>query len=238
AFELPYIFSDDATAECVLDGRLVPELRAEILEKGLGIRLMTVGNTGGWRDFATTARPIRGPADLKGLKIRTTPAPMEQEFVRKLGANPTPIAFSELYLALATGVVEGTKNSVQDIVSMKLNEHLKRLTLDRHAYMGALWWMSDKRWRALPPDIQALVAEGFEALKTTTRRVPKEKEMAALEAFRASGGDIIVPDAEEKRAFVAAASPMRAWYRAKYGDAWLVKLDAAIASCGGGATDR
>lgn len=233
AFELPYLFADDSVAECVLDGPLIDALRSEVLSKGLGLRLMTVGNTGGWRDFATTEKPIASPTDLKGLKIRTTPAQLEQQFVRELGANPTPIPFSELYLALATGVVEGTKNSVQDIVGMRLNEHLKRITLDRHAYMGALWWYSEKRWRALPPDIQALLNEGFADLKATTRKVPKEREAAAFAAFEASGGTIYHPGPEEKSAFVAAAAPMRAWYEKTYGGDLLSRLDAAVAACGG-----
>jgi tripartite ATP-independent transporter DctP family solute receptor len=232
AFELPYLFADDAVAECVLDGQLIEALRAETAAKGLGLRLMTVGNTGGWRDFATTDRAIRSPADLKGLKIRTTPAQLEQEFVRELGANPTPIPFSELYLALATGVVVGTKNSVQDIVGMRLHEHVKHLTLDRHAYMGALWWFSEKRWNEMPPDIQALLVEGFAELQATTRAVPKAREADAFKAFESAGGEIYRLSADEKAAFVAAAAPMRAWYEKTYGGDLLARLDAAIAECG------
>lgn len=233
AFELPYVFPNDAVAECVLDGPLVEALRDAVLKQGLGLRLMTIGNTGGWRDFATTARTVATPADLNGLKIRTTPAQIEQQFVRELGANPTPIPFSELYLALATGVVVGTKNSVQDIVGMRLHEHVKHITLDRHAYMGALWWHSEKRWRAMPPDIQALLEKGFADLQATTRALPKAREAAAFEAFAAAGGRTHHPTAEEKAAFVAAAAPMRAWYVDAYGADWLDRLDAAIADCEG-----
>jgi TRAP-type transport system periplasmic protein len=234
AFELPYIFRDDAVAECVLDGPILDELRAETLSRGLGLRLMTIGNTGGWRDFAAVARPVTSPADLKGLKIRTTPAQLEQEMVRALGANPTPIAFSELYLALATGVVEGTKNSIQDIVGMRLEEHVKYVTLDNHAYMGAMWWYSDQRWRALPDDLRPIVESGFDELQRVTRALPKERQAEAFAKFEAKGGAVHVPTDAERAAFRAASAPMRDWYKAKYGERWLSRLDAAVAGCARG----
>jgi tripartite ATP-independent transporter DctP family solute receptor len=231
AFELPYVFAGDEIAECVLDGPIVEELRAETLSRGLGLRLMTIGNTGGWRDFSTVSRPIRTPDDLKGLKIRTTPAQLEQEMVRALGANPTPISFSELYLALATGVVDGTKNSIQDIVGMRLEEHVKFLTIDNHAYMGAMWWFSDKRWQALPDDLRPIVEEGFRELQRVTRTIPKERQAAAFETFKTKGGVIHTPTDEERAAFRAASAPMRDWYVNKYGDRWLTRLDSAVADC-------
>ena len=231
AFELPYAYDGDSIAECVFDGALLDELRDETLSRGLGLRLMTIGNTGGWRNFATVSRPVQTPADLKGLKIRTTPAQLEQEMVRALGGNPTPIAFSELYLALATGVVDGTKNSIQDIIGMRLEEHVKHVTVDNHAYMGAMWWFSDKRWQALPDDVRRIIEEGFTALQTVTRALPKEREAAAFDKFRDSGGAIYRLNEDERAAFIEASAPMREWYRQRYGDRWLLRLDQAIAGC-------
>ncbi len=230
-FDLPYILPDDRVAECVLDGPLVDEFRDAVLDAGLGVRLMTVGNTGGWRDFATTDKPIVTPKDLKGVKIRTTPSPLEQSFVRELGANPTPIAWSEIYLALATGVVDGTKNSVQDIISMKLDENVKYMTIDHHAYMGAIWWYSNKRWNELPDDLRAVIDRGFVALQLTTREIPKRRQAEAYAAFEASGGKLLRPDDGQKSAFVSAAGGMRDWYVKAYGRDWLDRLDSAVADC-------
>ncbi|MGF1544175.1 MAG: TRAP transporter substrate-binding protein DctP [Parvularculaceae bacterium] len=230
-FDLPYAFQDDRVAECVFDSPIVADLRNAVLGANLGLRLMAVSNTGGWRNFATTSRPIKTPADLKGLKIRTTPAAIQQELVRQLGGNPTPIAWSEVYTGLATGVVEGTKNGVQDIVGMKFQEHVKYITLDGHAYMGALWWHSEASWRDLPPDVRRVVYDGFQHLKTVTRALPLRRQIEAYKAFEAAGGEIYAPDPEEKRAFQEAASGMRAWYADNYGREWLDKLDAAVAEC-------
>jgi tripartite ATP-independent transporter DctP family solute receptor len=229
--DLPYTFRDDAVAECVLDGPMIGELRSAILDSGMPIRLMTVSNTGGWRNFASTDAQIRTPADIKGRKFRTISAPVQQELVRQLGGNPTPVAWSEVYTALATGVVEGTKNGIQDIVGMKLHEQIKFITLDGHSYMGGLWWFSEVTWQELPPDIQRIIYDGFQELKTVTRGVIKRREIDAYREFEESGGTLYVPTAEEKLEFREAAGGMRDWYVERYGDEWLMKLDGAIAAC-------
>ena len=229
--DMPYAFRDDQVAECVFDGPILGELRAAALDRGLGMRLMTISNTGGWRNFATIGKQIRAPADLQGQKIRTTSAPVQQELVRQLGGNPTPVAWSELYTGFATGVVEGTKNGIQDIVGMKLHEHLKYITLDGHSYMGALWWFSESRWQELPDDVRRVVFEGFQQLQTVTRAMPIRRQIEAYETFREAGGTVYVPTAEEKALFRAAAAGMRAWFRENYGGEWLDKLDTAVAAC-------
>ncbi len=229
--DLPYTFRDDAVAECVLDGPLSAELRNAVLETGLPIRLMAVSNTGGWRNFAATDSEIRTPADVEGRKIRTIAAPVQQELVRQLGGNPTPVAWSEVYTALATGVVEGTKNGIQDIVGMKLHEQIKYVTLDGHSYMGGMWWFSEVSWQELPADIQRIVYDGFQELRTVTRGIIKRREIDAYAEFRESGGSLYVPTPEEKALFREAASGMRDWYVEQYGDEWLEKLDTAVATC-------
>lgn len=230
-FDLPYLYRDDAVAECIFAGPIQERLRAAVLSADVGVRLMTISNTGGWRNFATTRRPIRGLADLDGLKIRTIPSPLQQEMVRLLGGNPTPIAWSELYTALATGVVSGTKNGVQDIIGMNFQESIRYLTIDRHAYMGALWWFSEARWQALSPADRALVREGMARLREVTLAVPKEREADAYAAFRAAGGEVLTLGEEARRDFQQAVAPLRAWYAAQHGERWLGALDAAISEC-------
>ncbi len=229
--DLPYTFRDDAVAECVVDGPIMGELRSAILAADLKIRLMVVSNTGGWRNFAATDSQIRTPDDIKGRKIRTIAAPVQQELVRQLGGNPTPVAWSEVYTALATGVVEGTKNGIQDIVGMKLHEQIKFVTLDGHSYMGGVWWFSEVTWQTLPADIQRIIYDGFQELKTVTRGIIKRREIEAYEEFTESGGSLYVPTPAEKTQFREAAAGMRDWYVDQYGEEWLEKLDRAIASC-------
>lgn len=229
--DAPYAFEDDAVAECVLDGPLKDDLRQAVADAGIGIRLMEVGNTGGWRSFATTTKPIARVEDLDGAKIRTTSAQMQQLFVREFGAAPTPISWSELYVAMSTGVVDGTTNSLPDIVAANLHEQIKYFTVDRHAYMGALWWLSAARWNALSEDDRRLVSEGFERLKQVTRQVASENEARSRQAFLDAGGEIIELQPAERQTFIEAGAELRQWFSTRYGAEWFERLDASIAAC-------
>lgn len=229
--DLPYTFANDAVAECVMDGPLLAQMGDAILEQGLGLRLMAVGNTGGWRSFATTTRRIRSPADLEGLRIRTLPSALEQEMVRELGGSPTPLPWSEVYYALSAGLLDGTKNSVQDVVGMKLHEHVRFLLVDRHSYMGAMWWYSEKQWQALPPELRPVITEGFRALAVATREAAASRQAPAFEAFRAAGGVVDEVTPAQREQFRAATRGLRDWYAGRYGGEWLGRLDAAVAGC-------
>ncbi len=230
-FDLPYLFRDDAVAECVLDGPVVTDMGKAMREAGLGLRLMVVGNTGGWRSFATTTQRIQELSDLRGLRIRTLPSAMEQEMVRDLGASPMPLPFSELYGALGAGLLAGTKNSVQDVVGMKLNDHLRYLFIDRHSYMAAIWWYSDAGWARLPPDVQAAVQQAFKALAAATRKVAQEREAPAVAEFLRRGGTIDFATAAQRDQLKIATRGLRAWYEKRYGADWLTRADAAVAQC-------
>ncbi|MEK9855440.1 MAG: TRAP transporter substrate-binding protein DctP, partial [Rhodobiaceae bacterium] len=150
--DLPYLMADDRVAEHVLSGDFTRTMRSMALDDSGGkIRLMTIGNTGGWRNFANTRRRIQNPSDMEGLKIRTVVADLPQELVRALGASPTPIPWPELFTSFQTGVVEGSKNGITDIMGMKFPDAgLKYVTLDGHAYMGALWWMNNDKFTGMP----------------------------------------------------------------------------------------
>ena len=230
--DLPYMFPDDRTAECVFDGPFTSQLREGVLAAEIPMRLMVISNTGGWRNFATTSGLIKTPEDVKGRKLRTIPAEIQQEMVSQMGGNPTPVAWPEVYTSLSTGVVEGTKNGITDIMNMKFPEAgLKYMTLDGHAYMGALWWYSESAWQQLPDDLRRIVFDAFNHLKTTTRAYPMRRQIEAYQAFRDAGGEIYVPTPEEKALFQESTAGMRDWYSEKYGTEWLATLDGAVADC-------
>lgn len=213
--DLPYLMADDRIAEHVLSGDFTRKMREMALEDSGGmIRLMTIGNTGGWRNFANTKRRVASPSDMEGLKIRTVVADLPQELVRALGASPTPIPWPELFTSLQTGVVEGSKNGITDIMGMKFPDAgLQYVTLDGHAYMGALWWMSNNNFMALPPELRRVVVDGFYALQQATFASPKRKSIAAYEEFVADGGDLYVLSSDEKAAFAEAAAPVYDWFK-------------------------
>jgi TRAP-type C4-dicarboxylate transport system substrate-binding protein len=213
--DLPYLMSDDRIAEEVLSGDFVRTMRDMALEdSGNTIRLMTIGNTGGWRSFANTERRVTQPSDLAGLKMRTIQADLAIELTQALGASATPIAWPELFTSLQTGVVEGTANGITDIMGMKFPEAgLQYLTLDGHSYMGALWWMNNEKFLSMPEDLRRVVVDGFAALQQATFASPKRKSIQAYEDFVAGGGDIYVPSPAEKAMFQEAAAPVYEWFQ-------------------------
>ena len=213
--DVPYLMSDDRIAEHVLSGDFTRKLRAMALkDSGNKIRLMTVGNTGGWRNFANTKRRVQNPGDMSGLKIRTVVADLPQELVRALGASPTPIPWPELFTSFQTGVVEGSKNGITDIMGMKFPDAgLKYVTLDGHAYMGALWWMNNDKFMSMPEGLRTVVADGFYQLQQATFASPKRKSIQAYADFVAGGGDLYVPTPAEKTAFKKAAAPVYDWFK-------------------------
>jgi len=231
--DLPYLMADDRVAEHVLAGDFTRKVRDMALEdSGNAIRLMTIGNTGGWRNFANTKRRVQQPKDLSGLKIRTVVADLPQELVRALGASPTPIPWPELFTSFQTGVVEGSKNGITDIMGMKFPDAgLKYVTLDGHAYMGALWWMNNAKFMGMPADMKRVVVDGFYALQQATFASPKRKSIQAYSDFVAGGGDLYVPTPAEKAQFKDAASPVYDWFQSnvKRGDEVFSALTTAVA---------
>ncbi len=215
--DLPYLMADDRVAESVLanGSEFVTTMQDMVRDtSGGAIRLMTIGNTGGWRNFANTQRRVQNPSDMNGLKIRTVVADLPQELVKALGASPTPIPWPELFSSLQTGVVEGSKNGITDIMNMKFPDAgLKYVTLDGHAYMGALWFMNNDKFMSMPEGLRTVVADGFYQLQQATFASPKRKSIQAYADFVAGGGDLYVPTPEEKAAFKEAAAPVYEWFK-------------------------
>ena len=231
--DLPYIMADDRVAERVLTGDFTRQLRDMTLEDSGGmLRLMTIGNTGGWRNYANTKRRVVAPSDLAGLKMRTVPADLPQFVATTQGAAPTPIAWPELFTSLQTGVVEGTANGITDIMSMKFPDAgLKYLTLDGHSYMGAFWWMGQDRFASLTDDQKQIVVDGFAALQQATFASPKRKEIQAYADFKAAGGDVYVPTPAEKAAFKESVAPVMDWFKTNVQDGGevLAAFEASVA---------
>ena len=150
---------------------------------------------------------------MDGLKIRTVVADLPRVLVRALGASPTPIPWPELFTSFQTGVVEGSKNGITDIMNMKFPDAgLQYVTLDGHAYMGALWFMNNEKFMSMPEELRIVISDGFYQPQQATFASPKRKSIQAYEEFVAGGGDLYVPTPEEKAAFKEAAAPVYDWF--------------------------
>lgn len=228
--DIPYMMRDDMIAEKIAQSPFMDKVRDAVLERTGNVRMVAVGNTGRWRSFFTTKDVlIKTAADMKGVKMRTINSPLQIEFVRFLGGNPTPVAWGELYTALQTGVVTGTKNAATDIIPNNMHEVLKNVTIDEHAYLFAFWWMSDQWLKSLPEDLQNLVIDGVAQAAALQSDWNKQYESRSLAEFEKTGGTIYVPTAEEKATFLPARDAMKKWFVDQYGDEWLKLFETAVA---------
>ncbi|USD67732.1 TRAP transporter substrate-binding protein DctP [Vibrio sp. SCSIO 43136] len=235
AFDLPYMLPNDRVAECVYDNeQFLGDVRGELLKRAPNVRLMMVSNSGGWRNIATTKKQVQSPDDVKGLKLRTVPAKIQQELVKELGGSPTPIAWPEVYTALSTGVVDGTKNGIVDIVQNKFHESLDYLILDGHAYMGGAWVFNDKKFKGMPNELKQVLIDGVAAQNQYLRAYPKHKEFTAYEEFRKADGTIYNPSAAEKAKFQEKTAPVKEYFLANSGSEgkqWLERFQNEIKTC-------
>lgn len=234
--DLPYMLRDDAVAECVFDDEaFLSELRSEFLNATGNFRLMMISNSGGWRNFSTTRKPIHQLEDLKNLKIRTIPADLQKELTKQLGAVPTGIAWGEVYTSLGSSLVEGTKNGITDITTMNFQDHLKYITLDQHSYMGGTWFINNDRFMELPDELKKIVIEGFDVMNQYLRSYPKYHEIEAYEKFEKAGGEVILLSEEEKAKFKDQAQYTKEWLLKQNPTAqkWLDLYEQTIHQCEG-----
>ena len=227
--DLPYTLRDDTVAEKMMTSPFWTEVRKEILAKTGNIRLMAVGNTGSWRNFATTEKEVRTASDLEGLKIRTISSDLQVEFVKQLGASATPIPWNELYTSLSTGVVDGTKNAIGDYIPQGMNEPLGHIVLDGHTYIYGFNWMSDAWLKSLPEDLRNMVVDAVSLSVGVQTNFNKSFQSLASEKWLDGGNTIYVPTANEKATFLAARDSMREWYKSNFGEEWLNKWLDAVA---------
>lgn len=226
--DIPYMIRDDLVAERLGQGPFFDKLRDAFLEKTGNVRLVAMGNTGRWRSFFLKDRFAKSPADLSGVKIRVVDSLLQIDFMKSLGANPTPIPWGEVYTSLATGVASGLNIAVTDIVPNNMQEVVKYATVDEHMYLLAFWWMSDQWLKSLPDDLRVMVMDGLTQAAQLQTDWNKQYESRAFEKFVADGGQIYVPSPEEKQQFLVGRDRGRDWFVQTYGEEWLTAWQDAL----------
>ncbi|UEM07515.1 TRAP transporter substrate-binding protein (plasmid) [Skermanella rosea] len=221
---LPFLFQELPQAWKVLDGPVGEQLAADAKAKGL-VLLALWDN--GIRHTSNNVRPIEKPEDLAGVKVRTPPDPMTVDIFKALGANPTPMAFSELYIALQQGVVDGQENPLMNIWSSKLHEVQKFISLTAHKYEATPLFASAVVFGTLPKaDQQAVLDAAAEAGKLN--RELSRKADAELRGEMEKAG--VKFNTVDPAAFVAKTKPVYDKWQAQFPDlVALVQKEAAAA---------
>jgi C4-dicarboxylate-binding protein DctP len=206
-FELPFLFPDNKIAIDVLtlDNPFVKEL-VEGFKKETGLGILAVIPQS-FRNLTNNVRPIKTPDDLKGLKIRTQQIPAHMKMVEATGAHSVPIAYTELYTSLQTGVVDGQENPLSNIVAMHFYEVQKYLTLSKHALNCSVPIYNVKWFESLPEDIQIKIMKAAEAARVSSSGLSHVSDVVNLEKVKEAGLEVCVPGPEELTEFKKIMQP-------------------------------
>lgn len=195
AFDLPYIFDNTNELHKVTQGPLGAALLAKLEPKGIkGLAYWD----NGFKSFSAN-KPLRTPADFRALKMRIQSSKVLESQMRSLGALPQVMAFSEVYQALQTGVVDGTENPHSNLYTQKMYEVQKHMTLTEHGYLGYAVITNKKFWDGLPSDIRGRLEQAMKEATQYANKISQEENDSALEKVRASGKtQIYTPTATER----------------------------------------
>jgi tripartite ATP-independent transporter DctP family solute receptor len=209
--DIPYLFPSESIAWKVLDGPFGEKLSQMLLEK-TGMRNLAFAEVG-FRHFTNDVRPIKTPEDVKGLKIRVMETPLFVNLINALGGSPTPIAWTEVYTALQTGVVDGQENPVSSTVFANLYEVQKYITLDGHVY-GVDWFLiNNDFFENLPEDLQYIVFDAARVSAGVGRGLQLlNSNVVGLQTVIEHGSEVYGPSEEELNLFrEATQGPVIEW---------------------------
>jgi C4-dicarboxylate-binding protein DctP len=197
-FDLPYIFDNYSELQQVTQGPIGQSLLSKLEPKGItglaywdnGFKVMSAN------------KPLKATADFKGVKMRIQSSKVLESQMRALGAIPQVMAFSEVYQALQTGVVDGTENPPSNLFTQKMHEVQKFVTLSDHGYLGYAVIVNKKFWDGLPADIRTALDGAMKDSTKFANEIARKENDDALEAVRKSGkSQIITLTADEKKAW-------------------------------------
>lgn len=194
---LPFVFKDYEHAYRVLDGPFMDWVAPDLEKQGL---VFLSNWEWGFRNITNKVRPINSPDDVKGLKLRTPPEIQLESAMEALGAVVTKIAFTELYMALKQGVVDGQENPLSIIYHNKLFEVQKYLALTRHVYNSMVHVMSLKVWNTLTPEQQRIIREESKRAGDFMRKRIQEEEEVLVAKLEEKGMIVTQVDSSEFQA--------------------------------------
>ncbi|MPM00473.1 hypothetical protein SDC9_46699 [bioreactor metagenome] len=220
-FDLPYIFTSRDEAWDTLDGELGQEMLDKLQEKGIvGLSYFEVG----FRDFTNNKHPINTPADLSGMKFRTMETPVHVKAVGYWGANAVSMPIGEVYTALQTGTIDGQENPLSIILSQKLYEVQKYISITEHFYTATPLLVSKTFWDSMSPELQKIIQDAAYSGRDVCRQANLAAEDKAISVFKDAGCEINNAD---KDAFKATTADIYAMFSDEIGQDLIDKFVSA-----------
>jgi len=182
-FDLPFIFKDTPSFRAVTEGPVGQGLFKKLEPKGiLGLAYWDNGF-----DVMSANKPLHEVADFKGLKMRIQSSKVLDANMRSLGAIPQVMAFSELYQALQSGVVDGTENTPSNVYTQKIFEVQKHVTVSNHGHIAYAVVVNKKFWEGLPADLRTILEGAMRDATTYANAIAETENQIAIDKIRASG---------------------------------------------------
>src|SRR5215475_242565 len=214
ALDLPWLFKDDETYAAAMKGTVGKWLFQKLEAKGItGLAYWDNGF-----HMVSSNRPLMKPADFQGLKFRISGSKIADQYFRLVGSIPQIMAFSEVYQALQTGVVDGCENTASNYLTQKFYEVQKDITISYHAHLQYAVIVNSKFWNGLPPDIRGQLDKAMAEATDYTNSIARKENADALAEIKKSGKTTLhyLSD-EERKAWQAAMQPTYKWAKGRVG---------------------
>lgn len=214
--DVPFLFRDTGHARRVMDGQVGQDLIKKFQPRGI---IALAWGEQGFRHLTNNKHAVKAPEDFKGLKIRTMENPVHITAFKTLGAAPTPMAWPEVTGALQQGTIDGQENPLSVIVSAKLADVQKYLTLSSHVYAPALLIVSPRFWNKLSDEDKAIFLDGAKAGAAAMRAFVDDVDAKGVATLKAAGMQVNTID--DKAPFQKALAPAYKEYEGKFGKSLL-----------------
>ncbi|MDO9194968.1 TRAP transporter substrate-binding protein [Rhodoferax sp.] len=225
-FDFPFLFANGKEADAVVDGPFGKKMHARLPEKGIvGLTYWELG----FRNMTNNKRAINKVEDFAGLKIRVIPNPINLDWVKALGANPTPMAFPEVYGALESGALDGQENPYSVISANKFYEVQKHLTVTNHVYNPQSVIISKKFWDKLTADEKKLIGDAAVEAGKYERQVARDAAVTALDGLKKAGMQVTELPAAELDKLRDKMRPVIAKYAVTVGQETVQEIQAELA---------
>ena len=201
-FEMPYLVKDREHMQAIEEAVFWPELAPLVEEDGYKILALWEN---GFRHITNNVRPIDVPGDLDGIKLRTPRGEWRVKMFQTYGANPTPMAFSEVFTALQTSTIDGQENPYAQIASAKFQEVQEYLSITGHVYPPAYMIVGKGKFESLPEDVQQALTEAARETQAYVYETAAQMEEDLLGVIREAG---VAVNEADKDAFIAASGPI------------------------------
>ncbi|CCE99445.1 TRAP transporter substrate-binding protein [Sinorhizobium fredii] len=203
--DLPFLFESTKEADAVMDGEVGKTFAKQLDDKNLVVLAYWEL---GFRNLTNSRRPVEKVDDIEGLKIRVVQSPIYLEMFQALGANAVPMPFPEVYTALETGTVDGQENPAPSILTAKLNEVQKYITLTRHTYNPMVLLFSKPLWEKLDQEEKDLLQAAAGEAAAFQRQLSRDADQKAVDALAASGMTVTKLSPEEIARFREKTKPV------------------------------